>query len=87
MLFRLIANVILFASLLFLPWWITIVIALIAVFVYNVFYELILWGVVGDLLYGAGVASFYALTSFLSTGALVLFLTAQYLKEKIRFYN
>ena len=62
-------------------------IAVVAVFIFNRFYEIIVWGLVADLLYGVPVAAFYNFGFFLALGAIVIFLGIEYLKTKLRFYT
>ena len=84
---RLLTNFILFGSVLFLPWWVMIIIGIVALFKFNAFYEIVMWGLLADLLYGADVALFYNFGLFLSLGVLLLFIVIEFLKSRIRFYQ
>lgn len=84
---RFFANLTLFASLLFLPWWTTA--ALVAVFAFFLpsLYEAVFWGVLGDLLYAAPASALGGIPILMGAGALLVVLSAEYLKRRVRQFS
>lgn len=88
---RLIVNIVIFSSLLFLPfipWYITFLMAIVASW-YFVYYEILLVGLIMDLMYSSSLFFHtfdrpYSIP-FLSAG-LVTMIILQSLKNKVRFY-
>ncbi len=75
-----------FGSVLFLPWWITIIFAIGFLFMFNA-YEIMLWGILADLLYGAPVESFYKIQFLFTIGFMLFFVASYFLKKKLMFYD
>ena len=84
---RVIANIFLFLSVLFLPWWMTAIFIIAALFIFKNFYEAIAWGFFGDLLYGISIAAFFNFGLFLTLGAGTIFFIVEFLKKRIRYYQ
>ncbi|MEX0933809.1 MAG: hypothetical protein WD003_00920 [Candidatus Paceibacterota bacterium] len=84
---RLIANAILFVSLLYLPWWLFLVLGIIFLFIFRSFYELVGWSLVVDLLYGTDTSLFFNTHFLMTQGALVLLVVSSIVKKYIRFYE
>ncbi|MBI2108651.1 MAG: hypothetical protein HYT93_00515 [Parcubacteria group bacterium] len=82
---RLGLNSILLVSILFLPWWATIIIGIALVLVQKNFYEIIAWAIFYDLLYNVSGIDIWGFTFFFTLGALILFYSAEFLKSKTRF--
>jgi len=77
---RIILNLILLASVLFAPWWISVFFALILTLYFNNFYEIMAFGFVMDSLYGSGQLYFVA-------GSFVVFVISYLFKSRVRYYN
>jgi hypothetical protein len=75
-----------FGSLLFLPWWFT-VIAAIAFLAYFNAYEILFWGLFGDFLYSASVTEFFNFQFIFVSLFTLLFIGAYFLKKRLIFYN
>lgn len=58
MLLRIIANIFLCASILFLPWWFSILAVLCMLLFFDA-YEVVVWGLFADVLYGAPLPFFF----------------------------
>jgi len=58
---RILADIIIFLSILFLPWWVTIFLVLFGIFFFNHFYEAIIAGILIDLLYGTRAEEFFGI--------------------------
>ena len=77
---RVLLNVLLMGSIVWLPWWTMLVAAIVLVARYRA-YEVIFWGAVIDLLYGTSIA-------FLSTLACAaLLLAGELIKPRLVFYD
>lgn len=83
---RIIINALLFSSILFFPWWITLFIAVAFLFMFEA-YEVLLWGLFGDLLYGAPVAGFLNIEFLFTLLFILLFIGVYFLKKKLILYN
>ena len=82
---RLSLNGVLFGSVLFLPWWVTLF--AIAVFIALRFApEVLFWGLALDLLYGAPLPSFFTVPLVCTLTAVVLFSAAELLKRRLTLY-
>ena len=84
---RLAANLILFISIVFFPWWITLLFAGVFFFKFSLMYEVIGWAFFMDVLYGTRLSFFFNVTLLASSGALVLFMITEMLKTRIRYYH
>lgn len=84
---RISANIILCTSVLFFPWWVGAFFGILFLFIFNLFYEIIIWGIMADLLFGTKIASLYDFNMILSVGALLFFVCAEIFKKQIRFYS
>ena len=83
---RIIAHIGIGAAILLFPWWIVLVIALAAVIICRAFYEVLIWGLVGDVLYGAQGATFLDLPLVFTAGAFLLVFATKRVKGMTRFY-
>lgn len=79
---RIIFDLILFGAIFYLPWWIVAVLAFIGAFVWPMYYEIIAFGVIVDVLYGANSSTFAGMTSVL--GAVVILFAASYARKAVR---
>jgi hypothetical protein len=82
---RIAADVILFFSVLFFPWWVSCILALLGVFFFENFFEAFFAGMLIDSLYGTqqvNIRGFYLFFSALFFG---IFVFGEILKEKTRF--
>jgi len=81
---RIILDIILLLSVLFLPWWITIILALALVFYFKLYYEFIIAAVLTDMLYGVPKAWLFDLAIMYTTFSIVLFILVQWIKTRLR---
>jgi hypothetical protein len=87
MLLRILAFFVLLVSILFMPFWVSITLALAGMIYFNVFWEAILLFFLSDLLYGVREAKLSGaiFVSFIIS-ALVLIII-EIVKKKLRFYD
>ncbi len=83
---RLLANLTIFSSLIFFPWWVTLAVAVVAVFLIPSFYEAMVWAIIGDTLYGTKSALFFNVPFVFTLCALGILLLSDRVKKMTRFY-
>ena len=83
---RIVMNIALAGSILFLPWWFTVLLATVHIFMFQA-YEIIVWGFVADTLYGAPVALYYNIEFLFTLFFVVLVIIAVPLKRRLIFYR
>jgi len=76
----------LFLSVFFLPWWFTVLLAIAGIFFIQNFYEVVIAGLLIDLLYGTDTALFFGFSAVFTIGALALVVLGERLKKNIRLY-
>ncbi len=81
---RLVANTALLISVLYLPWWITVALAVVGLFSFNRFFELIIFMLVIDLLYGAPGAGFWSYPFLFSSAAVLALPIVESAKKRFR---
>ena len=83
---RIVMNVALAASILFLPWWFTVLLAVAHIFMFQA-YEIIVWGFVADTLYGTPIALYYNIEFFSTLLFAVLVILVVSFKRRLIFYR
>lgn len=83
---RIFANILLFASVLFFPWWVTVMAGVIFAVFFSAFYESIFWAFFIDLLYGTEAASFLNFTFLFTASTIIFVLILERIKKTTRFY-
>jgi len=73
------------SSILFLPWWFSILFALVLLFGFEAV-EVLGWGLLIDILYGTPLTFFFNFTFIFTLLFLLLFLSTYYLKKRLVFY-
>ncbi|KKR42948.1 MAG: hypothetical protein UT78_C0012G0019, partial [Candidatus Nomurabacteria bacterium GW2011_GWF2_40_12] len=69
---------------LFAPFGVSVVLALVGAFYFNVFWEAIVWLSLSNLLYGAGDPSAIFISLLIYT---IILIAIEMLKKKIKFYD
>ena len=83
---RILADVVIFLSFIFLPWWCTISLAIISIFVVRPFFEFALVGFFIDLTYGVSSQIFFGIPFFLTWFCLLaLLLVDVFVRKYMRF--
>lgn len=83
----LIANIIMFVSVALLPWWAVAAVGVVLLFMIRSFYEIIVWGLVADLLYGIPVEAWYQISFVMTIGATALVVITDAIKINLRIYS
>jgi len=79
-------NILMVSSILFLPWWFSVLLALVLLFGFEAV-EVLGWGLLIDILYGTPLTFFYNFTFIFTLLFFILFLTTTYLKKYLVFYQ
>lgn len=85
--FRIISACIILASVVWGYWWFTWALIIIALFIFPLYYEIILWGVMYDALYGLPISQFYHFRYIFTVASFLFFLIALYLKKYLLAYE
>ena len=84
MLKRILADIILFASLVFAPWYWTAVLAVVGLVLFRKFWEIIALGFLIDALYSLPVSGIIARFGFFTIASVVLFLITNVVRKELR---
>lgn len=79
---RIIFDLILFGAIFYLPWCVVAILAFIGAFVWPMYYEIIAFGVIVDVLYGASSVTFNGLVGVIV--AVVILFAASYARKAVR---
>jgi len=83
---RIFASILLLLSILFLPFWVSVILALAGMMYFSLFFEAVFFFLLSDVLFGVPEAKFFGLTYVsLILGVIVLLIT-EILKRKLKFY-
>ena len=69
-----------------MPFWVSVILALIGMFYFNVFWEAVILFLLSDLLYGVREAKFSGAIFISFIGSLAVFLIIEIIKKKLKFY-
>ncbi|MES2315385.1 MAG: hypothetical protein V4486_01465 [Patescibacteria group bacterium] len=86
MILRIIAGAVLLISILFLPFWLPVILALIAMLYFRVYWEGVALFLLSDLIYGTPEAKFWGLTYVSFIMAVIAIVLIEFLKRKLKFY-
>ncbi len=87
MTFRVMYSVVLLFSVLFLPYWFSLLLALVGVFYFDLYFEALALLFIADTLYGAKELRYFGFTfvTFLLGG--VFLALSEFMKNKLKFYH
>lgn len=81
---RILANILLFLGVLFLPWWLVLLVAVWCFFLFPRFHELFWYAFLADLLYAAPQDRFFGFEFALSLITVVLIVVLTLVKKQMR---
>ena len=87
MMFRILASVLLLFSILFMPFWVSVILALGAMIYFNVFWEAIFLFLLSDLLYGVKGGKFFSIIFLSFVVSAVVLILLEFTKRKLKFYK
>jgi len=85
--FRIIAGVAMSGCIVWGYWWLTWVLAISLLFIFYDYYEIILWGIIYDAIYGLPLSQFYNMPYIFSISSIVLFTLAFFLRRNLIAYK
>lgn len=83
---RIIASVILLCSILFMPFWLSVILAFFAIVYFPLYFEAVILFFLSDLLYGAREARFFGIVVISFIIAILLLAGMEIFKKKLKFY-
>lgn len=84
---RILADIALFVSVLWLPWWASAVLAAAFIFMFDWYYEAVVAGFLMDSLYAVPLPRFRGAELVATGAASALYLVAAYVKPKLKFFS
>ncbi len=85
-LLRVTINIVLLASILFLPWWVSVAIMVFLLALYRA-YEVFLWGFLMDALYSGPVPLYLNIPILFTIMSVLLFIVIGVSKQRLIFYT
>lgn len=85
--FRILAALVILLSLVFGPWWLPVTLSIVAVFLFINYYEMVLWGVMMDALYGLPIEQFDGYRYVFTTASVILFLAVFFVRKYFAIYE
>lgn len=85
MAFRILASIILLFSIFFMPFWVSVILALVGMAYFSFFLEAVLLFLLADAFYGLPEPKFFNITFVSFIMALICFIILELLKKKLRF--
>ena len=86
-LFRIIAALILFACIVWGYWWLAWIIAIILLFIFPVYFEILVAGILYDALYGVALPEIFHMRCMFTIISFILFFTSLFLKKRLIAYD
>jgi len=83
---RILAFFALLFSILFMPFWISVVLALLAMAYFSMFLEAVFLFLLSDLLYGVGENRLFGIVLISFFASVLLLVLVELLKKKLKFY-
>jgi hypothetical protein len=74
-------------SLFFMPFWVSVILAIIGMFYFPIYFEAVLLFFLSDLLYGTKEAKFFEMIFVSFFLSLILLISIEILKKKLKFYK
>lgn len=87
MLLRILASIILLFSVLFMPFWLSCVLALLGIIYFSYFVEAVVLFFLTDLLYGARETKFSGIIFISLIVSAVTLVVVEFFKKKLKFYS
>ena len=85
--FRVIAGLTMIASIIWGYWWVTWALAIAFLFAFPMYYEIIIWGVIYDALYGLPLPQFQNFRYVFTLASIILFTIAVFLRKSLIAYE
>jgi hypothetical protein len=76
-----------FCFIIWLPWWVTWLVAILLLFFFPLYFEIILWGVIYDAVYGIKLAGFWGIDYIFTLVCIVLFILSFIIRKRFIIYE
>jgi hypothetical protein len=87
MIYRISASILLLFSILFMPFWVSVVLALLGMVYFNIFWEAVILFLLSDLLGGVMEAKFHNMIFISFFTATIILIIIEVVKKKLKFYS
>ncbi len=84
---RIFTAILMIVSIVYGYWWLTWILAISFLLYFPSYYEIIVWGVVYDALYGLNVPELYNIRYIFSISSIILFVIAYFLRKYLIAYD
>jgi hypothetical protein len=84
---RILASFLILISILFWPFWVSAILALLGIIYFRVFWEAIVLFFISDLLFGIGENRFWNITLVATIFIVILLLLVEFIKRKLKNYK
>jgi len=84
---RIIFDILLLLSAIVCPWWFTGIFSIVVLYYFRTFNEIILFGLIMDILYGRLSATFHWWDYKFTLFFLILLLSSIFIKKRLKFYS
>lgn len=84
---RILLSLVILGSIFFLPFWVSVILAVSGIIYFKVFWEVIVIFFISDLFFGIKEARFFDITIVSTILILIILLIAEFTKKKLKFYK
>lgn len=84
---RILASILLLISILFLPFWVSVILALAGIIYFSFYWEGVILFLLSDLLYGTQEGLFLNIISTSFVVSFLVLVITELVKKKLKFYN
>lgn len=84
---RIIAGILMFLCIIWGYWWLTWSLAIVLLFYFPFYYEIMAWGIIYDSLYGASLPEFWNIRYVFSIMSILLFIISLVIKKRLIAYE
>ncbi len=86
MVLRVLTSIILLVSVLFMPFWVSVILSLLGIIYFRYYFEAALILLISDVLYGVPEPKFFDMVFISSITAIIGIVLTEFIKKKLRFY-
>ena len=84
---RIFTSCVILVSILFFPFWTSILLTILAIIYFSFFWETLVLFLISDLLYSISEKRFFGITLVSTLSILILLLLTEFIKKKLKFYK
>ena len=83
---RIIADIVLFMGMVIFPWWLSIIMAVLFSLIFKSYFEVMIWGIASDILYGASLKILFNQSFFYTALSVIIFSLTYFARKRLSFY-